>query len=351
MNEPDSDGSLRPEAELNPTGEFVLSFLARLGSRKYGIISIIFIASTIAVVISLILPKKYDAVATILPGDESSRRLSLGQELSQLSPIPLNFSGGLTQQRSVLYPDILKSRKINKAILSTEYRFEFKDKDIRTNLYDWWKLETDDDGYKMLAKVVSINHSPLTGIVTISARTVSPQLSADIVNRYLAELDIYNNHVRISRAKETLTFTENRLNEVKEELVEAELDINSFQEKNRNYFNSTDPDLNLQLGRLTRQVELKNQLFITLSNQYEIARIEAKKDIPIIQILDYGVPPSKKSSPNRKLIVLAIFFVSTLLVFLCLVIVELYNTLPTHIRQRLRVVAVLFRPGSSAAKR
>ena len=52
-------------------------------------------------------------------------------------------------------------------------------------------------------------------------------------------------------------------------------------------------------SRLFREVEAKKQVYVTLQQQLELARIEEVKQTPILHILDYAVPPSRKSSPNR----------------------------------------------------
>ena len=71
----------------------------------------------------------------------------------------------------------------------------------------------------------------------------------------------------------------------------------NFKERNRGYEDS--PELFMIFSRLFREVEAKKQLYITLQQQLELARIEEVKQTPILHILDYAVPPSRKSSPNR----------------------------------------------------
>ena len=53
-----------------------------------------------------------------------------------------------------------------------------------------------------------------------------------------------------------------------------------------------------------REVEIQTQVYITLQQQYELARIEEVKETPSVVILDNGIPASQKDKPKRKLIVI-----------------------------------------------
>ena len=69
-----------------------------------------------------------------------------------------------------------------------------------------------------------------------------------------------------------------------------------FKERNRGYEDS--PELFMMFSQLYREVEAKKEVYLTLQQQLELARIEEVKQSPILHILDYAVPPSRKSSPN-----------------------------------------------------
>ena len=57
------------------------------------------------------------------------------------------------------------------------------------------------------------------------------------------------------------------------------------------------PELAIQLYRLKREVEIQNNLFTFLTQQYEEAKIQEVKNTPTIQILDIAVEPEKKIKP------------------------------------------------------
>jgi uncharacterized protein involved in exopolysaccharide biosynthesis len=55
-------------------------------------------------------------------------------------------------------------------------------------------------------------------------------------------------------------------------------------------------------------VKYHETLFDLLSRQYEAARIDEAKAAPIIQVVDWAVPPERKSGPHRSLIALGFGF-------------------------------------------
>jgi len=63
------------------------------------------------------------------------------------------------------------------------------------------------------------------------------------------------------------------------------------------------PDLQLDRGRLMRNVEVNQQVYITLRQQHELAKIEELKEAPVINILDKGEAAVEKTKPRRSFIV------------------------------------------------
>ena len=60
----------------------------------------------------------------------------------------------------------------------------------------------------------------------------------------------------------------------------------------------------MELLRLRRNVEIKNQIFLTLEQQKEIALVEEIKKMPVLNILDKAVKPHIIFKPKKRIIVL-----------------------------------------------
>ena len=108
----------------------------------------------------------------------------------------------------------------------------------------------------------------------------------------------YTITVHNSQAKLNREFIEKRHQEVEFELKRTEEELQEFRQRNRNV--SESPELQMELERLMREVEIQTQVYITLQQQYELARIEEVKETPSVIILDGGKPAVKKDKPNRK---------------------------------------------------
>jgi len=59
------------------------------------------------------------------------------------------------------------------------------------------------------------------------------------------------------------------------------------------------PDLGMQLVRLTRELKIQEAIFELLTQQYEQAKIQEKRDTPTVEVLDPPQVPERKSRPKR----------------------------------------------------
>jgi len=134
-----------------------------------------------------------------------------------------------------------------------------------------------------------------------------PELAASIANYIYSGVVEFTNVNHIETAKLNREFIQERQGEVKEILIVSENKLKEFRSKNRKVMDS--PQLQLELERLLRDVEIQTQVFITLQQQYELARIEEVKETPSVVVLDKGFPSVYKYSPKRKLIVILCIFI------------------------------------------
>ena len=137
----------------------------------------------------------------------------------------------------------------------------------------------------------------LTSLIKITVTLEDPVVSANVANFIGDQVQSYIQKENSAQTNKEKIFISDRLLIVKNELESIELELKNFKERNRGYEDS--PELFMIFSRLFREVETKKQLYITLQQQLELARIEEVKQTPILHILDYAVPPSRKSSPNR----------------------------------------------------
>jgi len=70
------------------------------------------------------------------------------------------------------------------------------------------------------------------------------------------------------------------------------------------------PETGVLYLRLMRDYEIQNKLLEFIYPIYEQAKIEEQKNIPVVVVVDKAIPPEKKSSPKRTLIVIASILLS-----------------------------------------
>ncbi len=101
-------------------------------------------------------------------------------------------------------------------------------------------------------------------------------------------------------------FVENQKMNAKSELEKSEEFLTDFR---KNYPIGLDtPKLKMIRSRLGSTIEENRAVYITLRQQYEIAKIEEAKEKLLINILDIAEPAIKKDKPKRILIVLLSLF-------------------------------------------
>ena len=210
------------------------------------------------------------------------------------------------------YADVMESRTLRDQILLAWFADpQAEEPGDSATLMDILEIQGDPEeslemGRKVLDGTVSVGVDDRTNLVSISVRTRYRVLSARVANRFVEQLVRFNLETRQSNVKTRRQFIESRVAEAEIALRMTEEALQGFLEQNRQFRRA--PQLEVQYERLQRQVALKQEILITLSRQYEEARIQEVNDTPMITIVDRAVPPVLKSSPKRKLIVLVTFF-------------------------------------------
>ncbi len=141
---------------------------------------------------------------------------------------------------------------------------------------------------KLLARVTSYV-DPKTGIITLRVTMPSRRLAAEVAAQFLQRLDEFNRTSRRSQARAEREFTQHRLEEVRGELRDAEDRLQRFLQGNRGFRSSS--ELAFEEDRLRRDVAVRQEVYRTLTQAFEQARIEEVRDTPVITIVQRPDPP------------------------------------------------------------
>lgn len=127
------------------------------------------------------------------------------------------------------------------------------------------------------------------------------------------EADIEAEKIKLELLKKALAPDESevKLQEAKIEAMKKELEsIKKSNDKSSSLRLKDAPDIVLNYMRLVRNVEIQNKLLTYIIPIYEQAKIEEKKEMPSVLVLDYPSLPEYKKRPKR-LTLVAISIVAT----------------------------------------
>jgi len=151
---------------------------------------------------------------------------------------------------------------------------------------------------RLIVKVNSVKMKSTAAppILTLTMTAADPQLAAQSANALVGELIRYNREVRGSKARDNRAFIERQLADATKALRDAEKALSEFNRLNRKI---ATPDLKADQERLARAVTVQAEVFITLTKQLEIARIQEQEDRVSIEVLEPAVAPLQRSAPRR----------------------------------------------------
>ena len=142
----------------------------------------------------------------------------------------------------------------------------------------------------------------ISGLITVTVLMEDPNLASDIAN-YIAEY--VKNFISFEQKREATRnrmFVEKQMKDSKIQTEKSEDTLTEFQKAHPLRLDT--PSLQMMRDRLESTIEENRAVYITLRQQFEIAKIDEAKEKLLINILDTAEPAVKKAKPKRTLIVL-----------------------------------------------
>ena len=344
----------------------LLDLLIILARSKWFIIRITIGLGLTALIISLFLPKRYTALTTVLPPQQSSSLSSaLMSQIGNLGSLGAlaGSSMGLKNPND-MYVAMFKSRTVEDAMIQRfDLMKEYRQKYMSTARKAFESHATVDSGTK-------------DNLIHISVEDKDPKRAAEMANAYVEEYRELSQHLAISEASQRRLFFEQQLEQAKDNLANAEEALKETQQKTgmiqldsqaraliesaaglraqitakevqlqgmRTYGTSENADvvqtqqelesLRTQLAKLggnaddssaglimpkgqvpqagieyvrkLRDVKYNETIFEILARQFEMAKLDEAKEGALIQVVDPAIVPDYKSSPKRGLITIA----------------------------------------------
>jgi len=290
----------------------------------------------VGVILGQVLEDQYEAAAVIVSSSQFGGSSGVGN-LAGLASAATQFGidiGGGESDPSFLFPWILRSREVSDRILTHKYT----DSDDRmATLVDRivdadipHTRQLDRARRKLHRDILRYEQDRRSGVSEVKVRANDPVLAAEVANVCLGELDRYYLELRSQFTGGEYAFLESRMNEVEEDLKDAEDDYLAFTEENRDIGSS--PELKLRRERLMRKLQLTEQLYLSLHTQADLSRIEREKSLPVIAVIETGYPPAFPVAPKSTRLTLLFGLVGT---FIAAVFVLTRNAFASN-RMRVR---------------
>lgn len=274
----------------------------RLASRhRRVILGVPLLLAALALGFGLVRPRVWSSRASLLPQKVDPARSGIGALASQLG---LNLSANDAGQTPAFYTELLRTPQVLGSVAETSFRITRPHADSGT-LTHLLRIKASDSmvarekTIQALRAMTSVRADEQIGLVRLSVTTGSPELSQQVALRMIALVNEFNVARRQTGAAAERQFTEMQRAHALEELQAAEARLMRFLEGNRNYAGS--PTLQAMRDRLQREVSFKAQVYSSVSQAHEQARIDEVRDTPLITVIQAPELPVRPDS--RRLIV------------------------------------------------
>lgn len=257
----------------------------------------------LVVAVSLVVPETYTSTAALTPHSGEGQAPRLAGLASQFG---VSIPTGEVGQSPQFYAKLLESRELLRETVENRYEVATSapdsDSEVRSgDLVELFEVEEEKRrlgvavAIEKLREVVDVATDPETGVVELAVTTPWPALSKQVADRMLELVNRFNLQTRQTQAAAERRFIESQLAKAESTLRAAEDSLERFLARNRRYENS--PPLRFKYERLQRRVSLNQQLYTTLSESYQQARIDEVRNTPVITVI---VPPELPARPDQR---------------------------------------------------
>jgi uncharacterized protein involved in exopolysaccharide biosynthesis len=249
-------------------------------------------AAILTFIIASFMPKYYISSASLFPPERDSGGLGIASSLlggglgSLLSGSGMALPSFATL--SDVYASILRSRIVAEGVLD------------KNDLQKVYEIESREQALAKVRGAFNVAVQP-DGILVVSYEDRDPERAAVLVQSFIEELNRINSEVRVDKATATRQFIEERLEQTKFDLTNAENAFKSFQEKYKTI--GLDAQMNALIGNLA---ELKSQLVLAeiqlgvLKHTFLPSHVQVKQKEAQIAEISKQIKIIEEGSPNKK---------------------------------------------------
>jgi uncharacterized protein involved in exopolysaccharide biosynthesis len=303
---------------MDPDKLTLPALVAGILSRWRTVVRVTVAIAVLALVLSFVLPPGYESQATFVTSDT---QIQLPSGLSDLASGPgvsgivsqLGLGGSKDPSTSpAFYEQLLGSRELLTRLVLSPFPDPRKTTTDSSDLLSILRIRNEDReraieiGIKRAKRAMKVGVDPRTSFVSVTVSTPWAPLSAEVANRIVDLVSAFNGAQRQSRARARRIFLAGRVDSAQAEVSAAERGLSDFYERNRLWRSS--PELIVREASLRRQVEMAGELYLSIRQQFEGARIDEVNTTPVITVVDAAVPSHQPLWPRRVAIVVTAAF-------------------------------------------
>lgn len=275
---------LDPRRSAVPEGLSLLG-LVNVVLRQWVLVVAVTLVVTAAFVTAAFFSRSFKVTSSFMPRGSNDAASSLAGLAAQFG-VSVNRTGG--GESLTFYAELPTSRDVLRQL--AHMPVTLPEQGRRGSLMEYLGITGGDVRSRearaivRLASMVSASSDQKAGLVLIE--TVAPDRSiAEAMNRRLLDLvNEFNLQRRQSAAGNERRFAEARMREAQGELAQAEASMERFLATNRAPGGS--PQLMFEQTRLQRRVQLQQEVYLSLAQAYEQARIDEVRDTPVLTIIE-----------------------------------------------------------------
>jgi len=338
-----------PLPQTDPDEIDLLALAKTLWNGRRTVLKSILICGVIGLFVALTSPKEFVATTIMVPSssDGSSKLGGLGGlgGLAAMAGINLNTTTG-SDLSPLIYPQIVSSLPYQLELMKTSLNFSDLKEPI--TFYDYYSEPQKEnplvkytiglpglilglpgtiltairgkepekiglteqmkpieltnkqmDMRLILSDLISLTVNSKEGILTLSSTMPEAKAAAQLGQRAQELLQQYITEFKIKKAKANLDFIQQRYDETTKKFEASQEKLASFRDRNKSVTLAT---ARTEEERLTSQYNLIYSIYSELAKQLEQAKIQVKQDTPVFTIIEPVSVPTKKSKPNRPMI-------------------------------------------------
>ena len=293
------------------------------------------VAAVLSIVAVLIVTPRYKADFAFVAEAPSLTDLP-SAVLGIAGELGLNGSSSTSPQ---FYADLLSTRPILDSLLTTKPTSECKALGAPNLLGALGSSgKSRDDSLflarKKLGDLIDSDVNIRTGVVSVSIQAPCAGLAVELADTLFSELNAFNVRKRQTSARARREYASARVREADSALTAAEDALEAFNVRNRSF--DVSPQLRLESDRLTRQVNMQQDLAMTLHREYESARLDEVNSTPALTRLQLAALPIKPTWPKRRLTVILVTAFAMMVGVGLAILRTLVGPLPDGCSERLR---------------